>query len=64
MGRLAVHAFPALTVYVDRKKVHDTPVEIPLAVGKHALRLVNAETNHDESVPITITENHTTTIER
>jgi hypothetical protein len=63
-GRLVVRAFPVLTVYVDNKKIHDTPVDMNLPVGKHKLRLVNAEVGKDESVNVTIEENKTETIER
>jgi serine/threonine-protein kinase len=64
MGRLVVRAFPVLTVYVDSKKIHDTPVDMKLPVGKHKLRLVNAEVGKDESVTVTIEENKTATIDR
>ncbi len=64
MGRLVVRAFPVLTVYVDNKKIHDTPVDMNLPAGKHKLRLVNSEVGKDESVHVTIEENKTATIER
>jgi hypothetical protein len=64
MGRLLVRAFPILTVYVDNKKIHDTPVDMKLSAGKHKLRLVNAEVGKDETVTVTIEENKTVTIER
>ncbi|HEY5926291.1 MAG TPA: serine/threonine-protein kinase [Kofleriaceae bacterium] len=63
-GRLVVRAFPVLTVYVDNKKIHDTPVDMKLSVGKHKLRLVNTEVGKDETVTVTIEENKTATIER
>ena len=63
-GRLVVRAFPVLTVYVDNKKIHDTPVDMKLSVGKHKLRLVNPEVGKDETVTVTIEENKTATIER
>ncbi len=63
MGRLVVKAFPVLTVFVDNKKIHDTPVDMPLSVGKHKLRLVNSEGN-PEGLTVTIEENKATTIDR
>ncbi|NVB82675.1 MAG: serine/threonine protein kinase [Kofleriaceae bacterium] len=63
-GRLVVRAFPVMTVYVDGKKVRDTPVDMKLPVGKHKLRLVNAEVGKDEALVVTIDENKSTTIER
>jgi len=64
VGHLSVRAFPVLTVYVDKKKLHDTPLDIDLPVGKHVLRLVNTDEGKDETVPITITDAKPTTIER
>jgi serine/threonine protein kinase len=64
VGRLVVRAFPILTVYVDNKKIHDTPVDMKLPAGRHKLRLVNAEVGKDESVTVTIEDNKTVTIER
>jgi serine/threonine-protein kinase len=64
MGRLVVRAFPVLTVYVDNRKIHDTPVDMTLPVGKHKLRLVNAEHGKDETLTVTIDEKKSTTIER
>jgi hypothetical protein len=64
MGRLVVRAFPVLTVYVDNKKIHDTPVDMKLPVGKHRLRLVNSEVGKNETLTVTIDERKTTTIDR
>lgn len=63
-GRLVVRAFPVLTVFVDNRKVHDTPVDMKLPVGKHKLKLVNPETGKTESLSITIEESKPTTIDR
>jgi serine/threonine protein kinase len=63
-GRLVVHAFPVQTVYVDDRKVHDTPVDMKLSVGKHRLKLVNSETGKTEQLSVTIDETKPTTIER
>ena len=63
MGRLVVKAFPVLTVFVDGRKIHDTPVDMPLSVGKHKLRLVSSEGN-DEPLTVTIEENKPTIIDR
>jgi hypothetical protein len=64
MGYLSVRAFPVLTVYVDGKKLHDTPLEVDLSVGKHVLRLVNTDVGKDERVPIVISDSKPVTIER
>ncbi len=63
MGRLVVKTFPIVTVYVDNRKISDTPVDMPLTVGKHKLQLVNSEGNN-ESLTVTIEPNKTTKIER
>jgi hypothetical protein len=63
-GRLVVHAFPVQTVWVDDRKVHDTPVDMKLSVGRHKLKLVNSETGKTETVSVTIDETKPTTIER
>jgi serine/threonine protein kinase len=64
MGRLKVTAYPIVTVYVDNAKVHDTPVDMKLPVGKHKLRLVNSDNGIDETRTVTIDENKPTIIER
>jgi hypothetical protein len=64
MGRLKVTAYPILTVYVDNAKIHDTPVELSLTVGKHKLRLKNDELGKDETTTVTIEENKQTLIDR
>ena len=61
-GSLDVTGFPVLTVYVDNKRIGDTPQSVKLPVGKHLVRLKNED--RDERVPITITENKTTKIDR
>lgn len=63
-GSLEVTAFPVLTVYVDNKRIGDTPKNVKLTVGKHSVRLKNTSTGHDETLRITITENQTFTIDR
>lgn len=63
-GHLSVKAFPVLTVYVDGKKLHDTPLEVDLSVGKHVLRLVNTDVGKDERLPIVISDTKPVTIER
>jgi len=63
-GHLSVVAFPVMTVYIDKKRIHDTPVEIDLPAGKHQVRLVNAEQGKDEMVPIVIEADRTKTIDR
>jgi hypothetical protein len=64
LGKLSVLAFPILTVSVDKKTLGDTPVTVALSAGKHIVRLSNAETGHDESLVVMITENQTFTIDR
>jgi serine/threonine-protein kinase len=63
-GRLVVRAYPVLTVYVDGKKIGDTPIELKQAVGKHSVRLVNTYSGHDETLQVEIKDNQTKTIER
>jgi hypothetical protein len=64
MGRLQVTAYPVLTVYVDNKKIRDTPVDMKLPVGKHKLRLVNTELGKNETLTVTIDDNKPTIIDR
>jgi serine/threonine protein kinase len=64
MGRLVVHAFPVQTVFVDGRKIRDTPVDMKLSVGKHKVKLVNSETGKSETVNVQIDESKPTTIER
>jgi serine/threonine-protein kinase len=63
MGRLVVKAFPVLTVFVDSRRVRDTPIDIQLPAGKHKLRLVNSE-GKSEVLTVTIEENKPTVIEK
>jgi hypothetical protein len=64
VGQLAVSAFPVLTVYVDTRRIGDSPISISLPVGKHTVRLVNTDVGHDEKLVISINENQTTRVER
>lgn len=63
-GRLRVSAFPALTVFIDGRKKHDTPFEAELPVGRHVIRLLNRGVGHDETVTVNIQENQTKRIDR
>lgn len=63
-GRLEVTAFPALTVYIDGTKRHDTPFETELTVGRHVVRLINRDIGHDETVVVTVQDNKLTKIDR
>ncbi len=63
-GALSVKAFPVMTVTVDKKRYGETPITIRLPVGTHKLELSNNELGTDESQSITISENHTTTIDK
>lgn len=64
VGKLHVEAFPVLTVFVDKKRLGETALEVSLAAGKHELRLVNPALPYDETIVVTITDKHTTTITR
>ncbi|CAN5922812.1 hypothetical protein BH11MYX3_BH11MYX3_30340 [soil metagenome] len=63
-GRLEIRAFPVLTATLDGKRLGDTPVSKMVPVGKHTLRLTNADRNYDEKIPIVITDSKVTSIER
>ena len=63
-GKLEVRAFPVLTVYLDNKRLGDTPITRMVPVGKHTLRLVNTDRNVDERIPITISTDKPVSIER
>ena len=51
-------------MYVDDHKVHDTPVDMKLSVGRHKLKLVNSETGKTEMLSVTIDETKPTNIDR
>ncbi len=63
-GRLEIRAFPVLTATLDGKRLGDTPITKMVPVGKHTLRLSNADRNYDEKLPIVITDGKVTSIER
>lgn len=63
-GQLQITAFPALTVYIDKKKMHDTPFDEKLPVGKHTVRLMNRDSGHDESFTVTIQQGNPVKIHR
>ena len=63
-GALHVVAVPILTVSVDGTAYGDSPLTIPLAVGKHRVRLQNMQHHIDDAVPVTIVDHHTFTIDR
>ena len=63
-GALHVVAVPILTVSVDGTTYGDSPLTIPLAVGKHRVRLQNMQHHIDDAVPVTIVDHHTFTIDR
>ena len=65
LGTLTVHAFPVVTVYLDGKRLRDTPInQLSVPVGKHTVRLKNTDSAVDEKIPITIIEGKDTPIER
>lgn len=60
-GKLSLKTTPWTTVYLGRKKLGDTPlVNVPLPAGKHLLRLVNPESNAENSIEVEIKSNETT----
>ncbi|MBL9014276.1 MAG: serine/threonine protein kinase [Myxococcales bacterium] len=63
-GKLEVRAFPVLTVYLDNKRLGDTPITRMVPVGKHTLRLVNTDRGYDEKLPIVISADKPVSIER
>ena len=65
LGTLTVHAFPVVTVYLDGKRLRDTPInQFAVPVGKHTVRLKNTDSAVDEKISITITEGKDTPIDR
>ncbi len=57
LGTLTVHAFPVVTVYLDNKRLGDTPIDKhPVPVGKHTLRMTNTARAFEDKKSITITE--------
>jgi eukaryotic-like serine/threonine-protein kinase len=64
-GQLHVVGVPILTITVDGKLHGDSPRTITLPVGRHRVRLRNAQNHIDELLPaVIIRENETTTIDR
>ncbi len=65
LGTLTVHAFPVVTVYLDGKRLRDTPIDrIPVPVGRHTLRMTNTDRAFDEKTSILISEGKDTKIDR
>src|SRR5450432_710106 len=62
-GMLSVYAMPTVTVFVDNKKLGDTPQSISLSVGKHQVRLQNGP-NGPEELSVTIEANKTFEVKR
>jgi serine/threonine protein kinase len=63
-GALSVRVSPWAAVYVDGAQIKNTPVDVPLAAGKHDVRIVNEALGHDETVPVRIESGETQTINR
>jgi serine/threonine-protein kinase len=60
-GKLTLKTTPWSTVYLGKKKLGDTPLlNVPLPAGKHLLRLVNPESNAENSIEVEIKANETT----
>jgi len=60
-GKLTLKTTPWSTVYLGKKKLGDTPLlNVPLPPGKHTLRLVNPDTNAENSIEVEIKSNETT----
>jgi hypothetical protein len=66
VGHLHVEGVPVLTVYVDKRQVGYTALDVDLPVGKHVVRLSNPdkETFYDRTVTIEIVEGKTVRLER
>ena len=66
LGHLHVEGFPILTVYVDKQKLGDMPIDSDLPVGTHVLRLTTVGDDHVEHTvqtrTIQITEDATTKV--
>ncbi len=60
-GKLTLKTTPWTTVFLGKKKLGDTPLlNVPLPAGKHLLRLVNPESNSENSIEVEIKANETT----
>ncbi len=60
-GKLTLKTTPWSTVYLGKKKLGDTPlINMVLPAGKHTLRMVNPESNLENSVEVEIKANETT----
>jgi serine/threonine protein kinase len=60
-GKLTLQTTPWTEVFLGSKRLGESPLlEIPLPVGKHTLRLVNAEAGVKTSVEVEIVANKTT----
>ena len=60
-GKLTLKTTPWTTVYLGRKKLGDTPLlNVSLPAGRHLLRLVNPETETENSIEIEIKSRETT----
>lgn len=64
-GSLNVTSFPSqATIYIDGKKVGDTPRKIPkVLVGRRKVRLVNEEAGINQTYTVTIQENRQATVD-
>ena len=60
-GKLTLKTTPWSMVFLGKKKLGDTPLlSVPLPAGKHTLRLVNPDTNAENSIEVEIKANETT----
>lgn len=60
-GKLTLKTTPWTTVFLGKKKLGDTPLlNVPLPAGKHLLRLINPESNAENSIEVEIKPNETT----
>ncbi|MDP1826483.1 MAG: serine/threonine-protein kinase [Archangium sp.] len=60
-GKLTLKTTPWTMVYLGKKKLGDTPLlNVPLPAGRHLLRLVNPESNAEDSIEVEIKSNETT----
>jgi serine/threonine-protein kinase len=58
-ARLELRIRPYATVYLDGKKLGDTPLKVQVVkAGKHTLRLVNPKLGKDEEIELVLKPGH------
>jgi serine/threonine-protein kinase len=61
-GELVVSVDPYAVVYLDGKKVGETPLSTQAPVGQHRLRLVNSDLQVEKTLRVTISEGKPTRV--